>query len=215
MNRPSPLKRLLPAALALAAAAVNARADLMVSNLGSFNPNQITYAAEDQWVASPFVTDGSAISFNLDGVILSMDEADDDAGNFFVAIYDDLSGVPGSELAVLSGESNPAELGEYFYDGGGLSLLPNTTYWVVAGVSSGSGVYYWGFINSETTDVWTIPNQVALYVPGDEEGWVGPYFGAQVFSVSATAVPEPSTLGLTGMALGAACFPFRRRRRKA
>ena len=48
----------------------------------------------------------------------------------------------------LSGSANPATAGNYAYTGSYL-LAANTTYYIVAGVSSGTGAYEWASHDSE------------------------------------------------------------------
>ncbi len=151
-----------------------------------------------------------------------MTSASNASGNFFVSVWSDAAGThPDTSLETLSGDANPATTGNYTYSasGSGLSLSPNTKYWIVLGVSSGDGNYRWNYTNSSaTTGSWTIPS-TGTYASSDNAGttWGNFYNGSpQQFEITATAaaVPEPGTMVMGGLlALGGSVMSFRRMRR--
>jgi hypothetical protein len=108
-------------------------------------PNGSSSVMAGRWWAQSF-TVGSGSDYSLTSVILRMAAPLDTSGNFFVAIYDaaGAGGVPRNNMGTLIGSANPATAGDYTYTGS-LSLSANTTYYVVAGVSSGGGIYTWGY----------------------------------------------------------------------
>ena len=76
------------------------------------------------------------------------------AGQFTVSIYAGESApatlVPNGRLI---GESNPFTAGDYTYTASGLTLDPDTTYWIVASVGSGPGSYRWAIAATATYQV--------------------------------------------------------------
>jgi hypothetical protein len=130
-----------------------------------------------QWVASRFST--GDFSGTLSSVVLLVD------GRVVVSLYTDNQGKPGNGLANLpayssSGSSDPS-FSSVTFDGNGISLSPNTTYWVVLG-AEGTNLYqpgdhyeaYWAdthdttspralLRNSDTSYQWTETG--SSYVP--------------------------------------------------
>lgn len=130
----------------------------------------------------------------LTSVVLRMGPAYDSSGNFFVQLWD-ASGegnTPGSSLATLTGSANPATPGDYTYLGS-YSLLANTTYYIVAGVSGGTGVYLWR-AEGGAGDIPSGSSTIG-YVADTGMGWIGPMtsytFNMQV-NGDFTPVPEPA-----------------------
>lgn len=196
-----------PGSLAFAALAClllphSLKADIMVSNLGQ--PTSGSSPLEfGFWFGNRFVTDSSAASFTLEHVVLDLGSSMNSSGNFFAAIYSDSSGQPGILLETLSGTTNPSTPGNHTFTSNALGLSANTSYWIVAGVSSGAGSYSWNLAASNSsTGPWSIPatethiysfNQGGLWQPAQ------PGFPRK-FSVSAAAVPEPSIFGIAAVA---------------
>ncbi|MGH8046031.1 MAG: choice-of-anchor R domain-containing protein [Chthoniobacterales bacterium] len=212
------LKFALAAALILGMAP-DSEADVMVTNLTE--PTFSTFPVSSWWAGNRFITDNSAPSFLLDSVTVKMDTADAMPGNFFVAIYSHATDGPGTLLQTLTGNTNPATAGDYTYTSSGLSLAPNTSYWVVTGVSSGgvggSG-YLWKLSGDpfNFTGPWTIPatdTHITSIGAGGENWRTDLPHDAypRQFSVSATAVPEPAVFVLVG--LGVVTLLLRRRAR--
>ncbi|MBI4863820.1 MAG: hypothetical protein HY815_26720 [Candidatus Riflebacteria bacterium] len=197
---PSRLRSVLVVTLAVLLAGHAAHASLITSNLGESTNSYVDLDVAD-WFAASFTTDGQTYTFTQ--VTLDMADAGAAGGNFVVSLRADNSGVPaGSSLTGLSGSAAPTSAGQYAYTGT-YSLAANTTYWVVAGVSSGSGDYRWNFTDSFAQ---TGPGSI-----GDEYGfsgdqgtsWTTPGSGPQKLSVEGTptGVPEPSSVVLFACAL--------------
>ena len=206
-------RRLAPIVLLLASlAAIPARAQTtLVSNLGQSTLGNSGVTLTDRF-ATAFTTDNSEAGWTLDSVSLLMGTATDTSGNFFAAIYSDGSGEPGSLLETLSGASDPATAATYPYSSVGLNLDPNTTYHMVTGVSSGSGHYGWtNTLSTSETGSWSITNSMNRSTDGGSS-WT-PLSSIQMFSVAASAIPEPGSVavGLSAAALG---FVLIARRRK-
>jgi len=212
------LKAALAAALVLGMSP-DSEATVMVSNLDQ--PMFSSFPVGAWWGGNQFITDNSASSFLLDGVTIKMDTASATPGNFFVAIFSSAGDRPGTLLETLSGSSNPAAAGNYSYTSTGLSLAPNTSYWVVAGVSSGGsgGTGYNWVVSDETfsySGPWVIPTTDTHITSAPAGGTDWNNFindgYPRHFSVSATAVvPEPSVCVLVGF--GAAALLLRLRKR--
>jgi hypothetical protein len=145
------------------------------------------------------------------------------SGNLFVNVYSNATDRPGSSLGTLSGSDNPASAGQYTYTSNGISLDPSTTYWLVAGVSSGSGNYAWFYTDPTTsTGVWSIPS-IDTYSNRITGNWVSGDGYPYLFSIEATAtapssVPEidPNSLGsVLALVLGSLGLLERRRLKAA
>lgn len=192
------------------------RATVMVSNLAETTFSSFPVGV--WWAGNRFITDSSAPSFQLDSVTLSMDAASATDGGFFVAIYSDGIGEPGSLLGTLSGSSNPAAAGQYTCLSTGLSLAANTSYWVVAGAGSGGGTYNWNLTGDpfSYTGPWQIPatdtHITSFSAGGDNWNTLPNDSFPRQFSISATAVPEPTISTLLMMAGTLALGIVRRRK---
>ena len=98
--------------------------------------------------------------------------------------------------------SDPMAGGLYTYTASGLTLSPETDYFIVltAGTRLASGAYAWSFENTSTgsssggwgTDLPTLQSSDGLT-------WGSRPFDYPQFALSATAVPEPETLYLLGL----------------
>lgn len=189
------------------------------------------------YLASGFTTDDN--SWTLDTVTMGMGGGGNNGGNFFVSIYNtvsgdpgdynsvgDVSGIPGNYygvgsvtgrpgtlMGVLFGEENPYIADEYIYVPTSLlTFEPNTTYCVVAEVTSGAGSYAWKYGDSSS-----IP-EVGIYAGysyscGPDALWDAFGEGSpSVMTLNGTvvtggsSVPEPATLigfGMPMLMLGA------------
>lgn len=185
---------------------------VVLSSLGNSIDEQSSVSF-GSWIANSFITDTNA--WRLNTVAVSIFSAPNSSGNFALSIWtDNGSGTsPGSQMEVLTGNANPnpgsgSSTFSYTAAGPGLAVEPNTKYWLVAGVTAGSGAYKWNYsLNPEplAVGVWSIPLQ-GTYIGSSDQGasW-GTASGGDpyMFSMSATLVPvpEPSTLvmGLAGI----------------
>lgn len=196
---------------------------VVLSSLGNSIDDQSSIAF-GSWIANSFITDTNA--WRLNTVDVSMFAAGNSSGNFALSIWtDNGSGAsPGSQLEVLTGSANPDPVSgsstfSYTAAGSGLAVDPNTKYWLVAGVTAGSGSYNWNYSfnpDPPAVGVWSIPLQ-DTYIPSSDQGasWgVASDGDPYMFSISATIapVPEPSTL-VMGLA-GITCFGWGAMRRR-
>lgn len=167
------------------------------------------------WQANSFTTSASPGGWQLNSVTINIDFVNNSSGNFSLSIYDTVGGTIGSELTTLVGSSNPS-VGNNTYTASGFSLNSSTTYWIVAQVSSGLGSYLWNYYNDTsfaTTGDWSVsPTTTSAEWGASFNTYAGyPY----IFSVDATAVPEPSTYAMATSALAILALVRWRKRTKA
>jgi len=209
------------AALAAVTFTSAANADVLVSNLseaqiGGVSVGQLNGVTFMQR-ANAFTTGSAAAGYTLNSATLKMSNASGDPSDFSLELFSESSGNPGSSLAALSGSSDPATAGDFTYTATGVTLLPNTTYFLVAdAANSGPNVsdfYSWGQTLSTaqtTTDGWTVAD-VSRFSPNDGATWSAGN-SVLLFSIDATgvpAIPEPTSLAL--LSLGGLALVRRRR----
>lgn len=134
---------------------------------------------------------------------------------FFVDLYSDNAGHPGSVLEVLSGNNNPTTSADYLYTSTGTLLSANTTYWIVAGINpAGTSAFeYWNQINSAPAPSVGSGPGLRFSLDGGSS-WNNQAGVATVMTVrGTTAVPEPCSMGLLAMA-GVGMLNLRRRQSK-
>jgi hypothetical protein len=172
---------------------------IMVSNLDENVALFFSVGANDDWAGSRFITDGSSPSFTLQSITVGLANAEG-GGGFFVALFSDAGGLPGIALEPLTGSDDPLSEGDYEYTSSGISLAPNSSYWVVAGIQETGGTFNWKAAGSQFnfTGPWTIPstNTHITSFPAGGSTWNTSFNNDGfpfLFSVSAVAVPEPST----------------------
>jgi hypothetical protein len=132
-------------------------------------------------------------------------------GTFNLSLYSDASGLPGSNLASLSGNNNPASTGIYTYtNASSLVLSTNTTYWIVASSPNTlNKAYFWlAALNSalDSGSFWT-SGSGAVNTGG---GWTSNPGSYQLFSVS-VANPQPPAISISQpivLTFPATGFPF-------
>lgn len=165
-------------------------------------------------IGGEFVTGTASLGYTLDSIaVLMSDDNGTPGGGFGVSVYTDNSGQPGTIVAMLAGNSDPAMAGTYTYTASGTTLFPLTSYWVVetslSANSDPNTFYLWSTTQSTSfasSEGWSI-------VTGANEGsgdggatWQQQASGeTPMFSVAATAVPEPGEIALLvlGGAMGA------------
>lgn len=198
------------------------RADVVFGNLGSSGTGalggtntDISPSGDVAGLAQGFSTGAaSASTLTVQSITLGLFGATIPAPPVpaSVGIYADISGVPASTALFTSSTLNIQETDRYTFAFSSAVLQPNTTYWVIptAGISwhintpgstptaqNGSTYSYAGTLE--------LPTGVS---PSWQEA------GLQRYSVSITAVPEPSTYALAAIGIGVAGL-VRARRRKS
>lgn len=134
----------------------------------------------------------------------------------FLSIYADSASRPGALLEQLSfGSSTSAQFttaasqvvtGSLMtFLSSGLNLTAGSTYWVVGGRTSGGPTYWFGTSSSADTGLpgWSIANTSGRTNSAGAT-WITGSTGVQYMAIdvatSATAVPEPASLALMGVA---------------
>lgn len=167
------------------------------------------------YLASSFTTNSASTSYRLDSVTVNMGAAITAGGGFILQIRSNSGSQPGSLVAQLTGEVNPSSGLHTYTPTTTITLNANTTYWVVAGVASGTGEFRWlAAANNNQTGDWTIGNNIGF---GTNSGttWSMQGFPPSLFSVSATVVPEPGAFMLIALAGGIGTTVRRRRAARA
>lgn len=163
-----------------------------------------------QWVASRFKTPVDAQSFRLDSVTLWEIYKSTPGGNFLVSIYA-CNGTAenetvGSLIGDLVGSSSPDTINSYiYYTSTDIILQYNTSYWLVARVTSGSADYRVSYcydsINSVVGSGWSFAStRVWSYssTQGATWGFPGDYYPYR-YAVDATPLPEPGSALILSM----------------
>ena len=193
-----------------------ARADVGVSNLGTETGSAafaIITETLSQGQANSFTT-GPGAGYLLESATLDL--LCSGAGDFLIGagIHSNSGGVPGS---LLSGSSllftrSGAGSDDYTLAFAGLTLAPETTYWLSLNYSV-SGLLAWSHVafgeTSTTSGLagWSIgPN-----LRTDDGSWSTVSGGSGLFSIEVQAVPEPSTIAFLGLGVAALAL-FRRRK---
>lgn len=144
------------------------------------------------------------VSFTTDSNTYSLDSATmnlwlaGNASDLIVGLYGESNGMPGTSLGRLS---NPSSIGvqtNYTFSATGLTLAPNTKYWIVAEPSL-SAEPYCGWARTQTTS--EMVYATLRSASGDSWGaWRASTQPTASLIVNGTAIPEPSTCCL--LALG-------------
>ena len=180
-----------------------ARGAVVLSNL-SDTPAATTFVGSDSWVAQSFITGASTQGYLLDSISLSLAAPNSAPSGFEVSIYSNNGGQPGSSVQTLVGSSNPGSGITLYTSASSLTLSPSTTYWIVtsADTSVASDNYYkWQYTNDSaiaSTNGFSVNLASGTWALSDNSGssWEIGSGAPQMFSVSATVVPEPGSLCL-------------------
>lgn len=211
---------ILASALVLSAPRIaQAQGTVYVSNLGLPSTGSASVAS-NLWLAEAFLTGTNAGGYLLNSVQLALSNALGNPSGFTAMIYNvnplSIAGAaPGTSLGTLNGSLDPVAGGIYTYSpASNLTLLPGTTYFTVltAGTAVANGAYEWSVTSTYAPTLsggWNGGGIALSSSDGLNWGPFPPHY-AQL-ALTATAVPEPSTLGL--LALGG--FLLLRHRRKA
>jgi hypothetical protein len=208
----------------LAAQTVQAQGTVTyLSNVGQASAGGVA-AGSDSWWAEDFATGNNPGGYVLNSVQLGMTDASGSPNGFMVMIYQNVSGSgnpsPGTDnIGTLIGSLNPATSGTYTYAAPpNLILLPHEEFYIVmtGGTTIASGAYEWSgtgagsFASYNPIGGW---NAVEAWTSSNGSSWNGQGSGPTdlQFSITATAVPEPSSSLL--LLLGTGILFYVRRRK--
>jgi hypothetical protein len=186
-----------------------AQGTLFVSNIGQASGGSAGIGS-DSWLAQRFITGTNAGGYLLNSAQLLMEVASGSPNGFTVSLYGNSGSGPASNLGSLSGP-DPTSGGVFTYATSGIMLSPSTLYFVVATAATptAQGAYNWSAANeSAVTDGWFIP--VGYNYSADGLSWQLSRQYTFQMAIYATAVPEPATLALAALALGALSFRWRK-----
>jgi len=176
----------------------SSRAAEVVSNLGQTS-DSTPFVTQSTWRATSFTTDG--LGYTLDSVrfLLSPVEIPE---TVTPKIFADGSGIPsGSALETFSAQLVNADT-SYTFTSAGLSLSPNTTYWLTLQSGSTEPVGWWSTASASQTGSWTIGDAMKTSLNSGSTWPTTESFTGQ-FSVMATPVPEPKNLmPFAGLVMG-------------
>jgi len=165
----------------------------MVVNLVS-NLTQTTNSGfsinNNQWLRSSFTTGGGSYGYTINSVTLRLAKLTANP-NFFVSLYNAIPEGLDSQIASFTNPSFTLDTTrDYIFTiTNPQTLASNTNYWLVAGISGGSGEDFWGFTTSpDQTGLpgWSIGNN-SFYSDNQGDIWSGNFattFSAFQFSVN-------------------------------
>ena len=169
-----------------------------LSSLGQASVGSVPVGS-DSWMAEWLRTGNNPGGYAFDSVQLAMAPATGNPSGFAVSLYSADAGpvavLPGSPLASLSGSSgDPVTAGVYVYSLSGVTLSPNSDYYIVltAGTPVANGLYAWSIENTAPANSvggWSAGD--SLLTSSNGLNW-NPAPGDPRFSLTATAVPEPA-----------------------
>ena len=188
----------------------------VVSNLANSSSGNVLIGADGIEYAQAFNTGNVAGGYDLQFIVVSMNDVSGTPASLEVALFSDNSGLPGNELALLSGSVSPGTPGEYTYTPDTtFTLNSDTTYHTVLR-APGSGLddfFRWRATNdfSETgAPGWSLANQFST---SNDNGanWNSFPTLALLMEVNASPIPEPSTYAVLCGILALCLVMFRRR----
>lgn len=174
----------------------------IVSSLTSTPGSNITRINVVSWAGMEFATDAMDYSFESATLRMGSSSLVNTASDIEVVVYGDNAGVPGSVIYTLSGPASPIS-GDFVYAAPfGATLDANTSYHLVARVSSGAGEYAWPNVSFGGGFVATGPGSIANVSESSTNtgaNWGESPGSGLLFSIEGTAVPEPSAPALFGL----------------
>jgi hypothetical protein len=194
-------KAAVGASLIVLLASSSVRAIVVVSNLSE--PNQVDFGADGTVnAAAGSFTTSAAGAYKLNSVNVDMNFNADTGVTTGLRLRADNGGMPGALIENLGSQTGGPGQQILTYSSLGSILSPNTTYWVTLGETGSGNAQQWlgTFSTAETSPIsWTIGNQT-FNSPDHGATWhqlnSGFDFSAPLFSLNATPVPEPSSVGL-------------------
>ncbi len=194
-------------AFAFLASFAAVRADIIaVSSIGAPTTDG-TPVSKSAWVADKFTTGSNASFLTLTNVTIQF-HSSTGTGGYFVSIYNDVLGAPGSALATLTGSTNPNTTGNFTYTPSSpITLDASTSYWLVEGSTSSTNLYQPMYVTTNTPFTghgWTITGNyyVSTNVVNVPTWGLLHTDGPTQYNISVAFVPEPTTYALMAGAVG-------------
>jgi hypothetical protein len=212
MKRSSLLGRLgfVLAVGVVALSSMIAKADVVFGNLGTSGTGALTNTSTDVGPTLGFniAQSFTAASPNLDVTSITLGLFGDGAISTTVGIFSDNTGAPAASPLFTSSAVTVGAKDLYTFGFSGATLTAGLNYWVypLADVS---------WYTASTAPVEQNSSDYAFNATGENDGsgWVPA--GSNRYSISVSAVPEPSTYALAAVGLGVAGFVRARRRKSA
>jgi hypothetical protein len=188
--------------LALLTASGLVRADTTIFDNLAQTSQGFSSVSDTFWEAQKFKSDSTNLLLTSGTLTLYSGTAG--SGTFFLNLYSDAAGQPGTSLANLFTGPNPfagptfPQTGDVLFGGLSQALTPNTNYWLVLGESAGSALdIRWGS-TSIPTGTGSGFQAIAANTSNQGAGWS---LSVNIpHKMQLTAIPEPGSmlLGLLG-----------------
>jgi hypothetical protein len=184
-----------------------AEGTIYLSNLGQPSTGSLAVGS-NSWPAAGFRAGNNPSGYTLDSIQLGMTDASGTPSGFTVMLYGGaaVAPVPIDRLVTLNGSLNPVIAGTYTYIApANFTLSPNAHYFIVltAGTAVADGAYGWSVAGASSynpSDGWS--SQGGVWTSSNGSGSLPDWDSTSAFpqfAINATAIPEPSVLGLSAL----------------
>jgi hypothetical protein len=201
------------------------RAETVISNLmpssgsgigiGALNPPSTTNTMQGEG----FRTGSDPLGYRLNSVTLHLGGATGNPGDFVLELYEGYLFGTNGPIGEFVVTSNPTVAGLYYFDfaDDDLILAPATRYMIVASAPDATGrtVSQYGWRQANFPTVTSGPGWLIIGPTFSNNGganWTSVRSEPFQFAIDATAIPEPTSILLAGLACAVMCHHFRKRR---